>query len=101
MTSDATLFPTITGAHWRRSIAMGRARVNRVAAQIRSALTKPLSSTAQGLDADTAPEVMLGADAGTRVVGGLVDKNSCAVGIATAGRDRRNFSVSTHQYNHV
>ena len=83
MSSVDAIFRTITDADWRRSIKRSRARVNQVSRQIRQALS-PI--------AVQQPNSTRGGDVTSvngAAIGGI--PHSCAVGSATAGRDRRNF----------
>ena len=117
---DGVLFTNTEGPDWVRSIARGRARVNQVAAQIRFLLSNKLSAASggtvmgkeDGLGNSPAgqpplargvfspsilspvaaqPNTSRGDESSVNGTATGGNQHSCAVGSATAGRDRRNL----------
>jgi hypothetical protein len=123
--SSGPLFRTMTDADWRRSIGRMRARSNGLAVQLRAKLSAAVAGTAQqktgfeesgkpaaGRVLSPAARKSAGGDALAecpRAAGGHchdgqstdAQANSCAVGSATAGRDRRNFWESAPAHSQV
>lgn len=77
MSADVNLFPTITGAHWREAVAMGRAKRTRRLARLKAAMAAQKLSAAGGGTVDFFPGLRIAAGQ-PPLARGVVDLPSAA-----------------------